>query len=93
MNARECGACGKTKLPCEIHHVRKLIDMLNALLGWLAKAARLRKRVVLCRATHTGAGSPAIRRFLYVLSSAAHKFVISVCGILNYSRQRRKLRT
>lgn len=52
LNARECGACGRTDKPCEVHHVRKMADMIGAPLGQLAQAARRRKRVVLCRSCH-----------------------------------------
>ena len=52
LNARECERCGRTDLPCEVHHVRKMADMACAGFAQHMLAARLRKRVVLCQPCH-----------------------------------------
>lgn len=52
LNARECERCGRNDLPCEVHHVRKMADMIQAGFAQHMQAARLRKRVVLCQPCH-----------------------------------------
>lgn len=52
LHARECEYCGATDQPCEIHHVRKLMDMKDTPLWKQVAAARRRKRVVLCLPCH-----------------------------------------
>jgi Retron-type reverse transcriptase len=52
LNAQECMLCGATDQPCEVHHVRKLADLKDTPYGRMAPAARLRKRIVLCRSCH-----------------------------------------
>ena len=47
-----CSTCGRTDLPCEVHHVRKMADMAQAGFAQHMQAARLRKRVVLCQPCH-----------------------------------------
>jgi RNA-directed DNA polymerase len=52
LNARQCERCGATDQPCEVHHVRRVAEMGHAGLPRYMRAARLRKRVVLCRPCH-----------------------------------------
>ena len=52
LHARECEYCGQTDTPCEVHHVRKLADMRGTPLHRYMKAARTRKRIVLCVSCH-----------------------------------------
>ncbi|WP_339156757.1 hypothetical protein J4T85_021965 (plasmid) [Sinorhizobium medicae] len=52
LNAQKCARCGRTDLPCEIHHVRKIAEMEKAGLARYMPAARLRKRIVLCQPCH-----------------------------------------
>ncbi|WP_413990715.1 reverse transcriptase domain-containing protein [Labrys okinawensis] len=52
LRARVCQACGAKDVPVEIHHVRKMSDMQGTTLWTHVKAARTRKRVVLCRDCH-----------------------------------------
>jgi group II intron reverse transcriptase/maturase len=58
LNAKVCEWCGRTDLPCEVHHVRKLVDHRDSPLWEQVRAARQRKRIVLCmdchRAVHNG---------------------------------------
>lgn len=52
LNARVCERCGRSDLPCEVHHVRKIAEMEHAGLPRYMQAARLRKRAVLCQPCH-----------------------------------------
>jgi group II intron reverse transcriptase/maturase len=52
LNARVCEACGATDRRVEIHHVRRLADVKNEHLIVKLKAARTRKRFVLCVQCH-----------------------------------------
>jgi len=52
LRARVCQACGTKDVPVEVHHVRKMSDMQGITLWVRVKAARTRKRVVLCRDCH-----------------------------------------
>lgn len=52
LRARVCQSCGGKDVPVEIHHVRKMSDMQGTTLWTHVKAARTRKRVVLCRDCH-----------------------------------------
>jgi group II intron reverse transcriptase/maturase len=52
LNARECERCGRTDVPCEVHHVRHIAEMKDAGLPRSMQAARLRKRIVLCQPCH-----------------------------------------
>lgn len=52
LRARVCQACGTEDVPVEVHHVRKMSDMQGTTLWTRVKAARTRKRVVLCRDCH-----------------------------------------
>lgn len=52
LRARACQACGTEDVPVEVHHVRKMSDMQGTTLWTRVKAARTRKRVVLCRDCH-----------------------------------------
>lgn len=52
LRARVCQACGTKDVPVEVHHVRKMSDMQGTTLWVRVKAARTRKRVVLCRDCH-----------------------------------------
>ncbi|MER8779596.1 reverse transcriptase domain-containing protein [Mesorhizobium sp. M0977] len=52
LRARVCQACGTKDVPVEVHHVRKMSDMHGTTLWTRVKAARTRKRVVLCRDCH-----------------------------------------
>lgn len=53
LNARVCERCGSDEKPCEIHHVRRLSDHRrdDDYLSYM-RAARLRKRIVLCVDCH-----------------------------------------
>jgi RNA-directed DNA polymerase len=53
LNARVCERCGRDDRPCEIHHLRRLNDMQReaGILGYM-RAARTRKRIVLCIECH-----------------------------------------
>jgi len=55
LNARECERCGRTDLPCEIHHLRKLSDGKHDDFLSTMRAARTRKRIVLCVSCHNQA--------------------------------------
>ncbi|WP_420812612.1 hypothetical protein [Nitrosococcus wardiae] len=48
LKAQQCERCGNTSEPCEVHHVRHLKDRQGTPLWQQVKAARLRKRIVLC---------------------------------------------
>ncbi|HYD29235.1 MAG TPA: reverse transcriptase domain-containing protein [Azospirillaceae bacterium] len=52
LNAQQCERCGRTDQPCEVHHVRRVAEMEYADLPRYMRAARQRKRVVLCRSCH-----------------------------------------
>ncbi|WP_160106277.1 MULTISPECIES: reverse transcriptase domain-containing protein [unclassified Azospirillum] len=52
LRARTCQACGAIDVPLEVHHARKMSDMEGTTLWTRVKAARTRKRVVLCRECH-----------------------------------------
>lgn len=58
LNARICERCGSTNRPCEVHHLRRLNDMRREadILGYM-RAARQRKRIVLCIDCHEAAHS------------------------------------
>lgn len=52
LRARVCQACGTKDVPVEVHHARKMSDMQGTTLWTRVKAARTRKRVVLCHDCH-----------------------------------------
>ena len=52
LHARACRSCAATNVPLEVHHVRKMSDMRGTTLWTRVKAARTRKRGVLCRDCH-----------------------------------------
>lgn len=52
LRARQCEYCGSTGIPCEIHHSRRLADVKDTPLWMQVKAARRRKRIVLCQPCH-----------------------------------------
>ena len=52
LRARACEFCGAGGVPMEVHHVRKMSDMQGTPLWTRVKAARTRKRIVLCRDCH-----------------------------------------
>lgn len=52
LKAQVCEYCGAQGRPCEVHHVRRLVDMKGTELWQQVAAARRRKRVVLCRPCH-----------------------------------------
>lgn len=52
LNARQCERCGRSDRPCEVHHVRRIAEMEYAGLPRYMRAARQRKRVVLCKPCH-----------------------------------------
>lgn len=52
LRAGMCQACGSVGAPLEVHHARKMSDMRGTTLWTRVKAARTRKRVVLCRDCH-----------------------------------------
>jgi Type II intron maturase len=58
LHAATCEACGAEGVPVEIHHARRLKDAQHLSLQARVKAARTRKRIVLCvpchRAHHMG---------------------------------------
>ncbi len=53
LMAQQCESCGASDAPMEIHHARRMADVSHQSLMARLKAARLRKRVVLCRPCHT----------------------------------------
>jgi RNA-directed DNA polymerase len=53
LNARICERCGSIGDPCDVHHVRKLSDMKKHDLLSTMRAARTRKRIVLCEKCHS----------------------------------------
>lgn len=52
LNAQQCERCGRTDQPCEVHHVRRIAEMNYAGLPRFMRAARQRKRLVLCKPCH-----------------------------------------
>ncbi|WP_226896322.1 reverse transcriptase/maturase family protein [Polymorphobacter sp. PAMC 29334] len=64
LNARQCERCGREDLPCEVHHVRRIAEMAHAGLSRSMRAARQRKRAVLCVPCHNAvhAGQPTDRQ-------------------------------
>lgn len=52
LRAQRCEACGASSAPMEIHHARKMSDMQGTTLWVYLKAARTRKRLVLCHDCH-----------------------------------------
>lgn len=52
LHAATCEACGAEGVPVEIHHARRLKDAQHLSLQVRVKAARTRKRVVLCVPCH-----------------------------------------
>lgn len=52
LRAQVCEFCGSDDAPMEVHHSRRLSDMQGTTLWTYLKAARMRKRVVLCRECH-----------------------------------------
>lgn len=52
LRARICEFCGTENVPMEVHHARRLHDMQGTTLWAYLKAARTRKRVVLCHECH-----------------------------------------
>jgi len=52
LHSRKCEYCGATDVPCEVHHARKLKDVMDTPLWQQVAAARRRNRVVLCRSCH-----------------------------------------
>jgi RNA-directed DNA polymerase len=68
MNAKECEYCGRTNLPTEVHHVRKLKDLKSKphLELWQkVMIARNRKTLILCTECHDllGAGKLSDKRY------------------------------
>lgn len=53
LMAQQCESCGATDAPMEIHHARRMADVSHQSLMARIKAARRRKRIVLCRSCHT----------------------------------------
>lgn len=52
LNARQCEACGDSKGPFEMHHLRALKDKQSEPFNVWKKAARQRKTTVLCHRCH-----------------------------------------
>lgn len=52
LRAGVCEACGANNAPVEVHHVRKMSEMQGSALWTHVKAARTRKRIVLCHDCH-----------------------------------------
>jgi hypothetical protein len=61
LKAGACEACGDAGSPVEVHHVRKLADMGDVSLFAFLKAARTRKRVVLCHPCHVAQHSGRLK--------------------------------
>lgn len=57
LNARNCERCGRSDLPCEVHHLRRLSDVIDKDMLSRMRSARLRKRIVLCTSCHEAAHS------------------------------------
>jgi RNA-directed DNA polymerase len=71
LRAGRCEACGAATLPVEIHHVRKMADMGDVSLFAFLKAARTRKRTVLCRPCHVAHHSGLLKARLDQLARAS----------------------
>jgi len=52
LNARECEACGDTTGSFEMHHVRRLKDMVDSPFTAWKRSSRQRKTMVLCHRCH-----------------------------------------
>jgi group II intron reverse transcriptase/maturase len=52
LHAKQCAACPAPEGPIEVHHVRRMRDMVNSPLWQYVRAARTRKRAALCTACH-----------------------------------------
>ena len=55
LNARACERCGSTDKPCEVHHLKRLADVRGRDALTVMRAARTRKRIVLCVDCHEAA--------------------------------------
>lgn len=64
QNAKQCEACGRSDLPCHVHHVRGLADVAHKDRATRMAVARARKTKVLCVPCHAaihGGSSPEQR--------------------------------
>jgi group II intron reverse transcriptase/maturase len=52
LRDRVCSACRCKGVPVEVHHVRRLADVAHQSIAAWVKAARTRKRVVMCKPCH-----------------------------------------
>ncbi|WP_363331310.1 hypothetical protein [Bosea sp. (in: a-proteobacteria)] len=52
QNATQCEACGRSDLPCHVHHVRGMADVAHRDQATRKAIARARKTKVLCVPCH-----------------------------------------
>ncbi len=52
LRAQKCERCGSANAPLEIHHVRRLADVIDLSMTTRAQIARQRKRQAVCRDCH-----------------------------------------
>ncbi len=69
LQARVCQACGTSDVPVEVHHVRRLKDVKDRSLQVRVKAARTRKRIVLCAPCHDALHAGRLTARLHALDA------------------------
>jgi RNA-directed DNA polymerase len=69
LQARVCQACGASDAPVEVHHVRRLKDVKDRSLQVRVKAARTRKRIVLCAPCHDALHAGRLTARLHALDA------------------------
>ena len=52
QNAKQCEACGRSDVPCQVHHIRGMADVSHRGFVVRMKVARARRTVVLCEQCH-----------------------------------------
>src|SRR3546814_18680536 len=52
QNAKQCEACGRSDVPCQVHHIRGMDDVSHRGFVVRMKVARARRTVVLCEQCH-----------------------------------------
>ena len=52
LKAKVCEACGADDVPVEVHHARRMDDVKHRSIQVRVKAARMRKRIILCVPCH-----------------------------------------
>lgn len=71
LHARVCQACGADDGPVEVHHAHRLRDVLHRSLHVQVKAARTRKRIVLCVPCHQARHEGRLTARLHELGAGA----------------------